>query len=455
MYNFVFTMKLLTRALLRLPLFLCADVMFSQTSAAPEQLTLDAAIALALRNNRDIQIAQADVAKAQDQVGVARSYRLPKISVDADGFELLTPISFHFTQGVLGTYPMIGPIPGMDTSVTTPRRPIAFVSATVTEPLSQQFRIGLGIQLSRLEQKISEMRLRLKRQTAVGDVKKVYFGMLRAQASLEAVQESQKALAELDRVVGQYVLEQAALKSEGMEVKSKVLEMSLTAMQLKHGIESAQEQMNHLLGRAINTAFAVAGIPEAGPEEEDVDRARRTALRTRPDLEEARLKLKEAELDLRSRRSERIPDFSLVTNYLSPFSISFLPRNVAMVGFSLSWKPFDWGKTRHEVSEKSQTVEQARTAVSLAESGVLIEVGAGLRKLEESRLKLQIARLNRDTAGEHLRVSTTQFSEKATLLREVLQRQAELSESTNRYQEALLEFWTAKADFDRAIGEDQ
>jgi outer membrane protein len=128
---------------------------------------------------------------------------------------------------------------------------------------------------------------------------------------------------------------------------------------------------------------------------------------------------------------------------------------VAMVGLSVSWKPFDWGKSRHEIDEKSLTVEQAHTAVSQTESGVAIEVGSAIRKLQESRLKLQLTKLNRETAGEHLRVSTAQYAEKAVLLKEVVQRQAELAISINRYQEALLEFWTAKADFERTIGTDQ
>jgi hypothetical protein len=40
------------------------------------------------------------------------------------------------------------------------------------------------------------------------------------------------------------------------------------------------------------------------------------------------------------------------------------------------------------------------------------------------------------------------------MLNDVLQLRSELAGSDDRYQQALLAFWTAKADFELAIGED-
>jgi outer membrane protein TolC len=41
------------------------------------------------------------------------------------------------------------------------------------------------------------------------------------------------------------------------------------------------------------------------------------------------------------------------------------------------------------------------------------------------------------------------------LLSDVLQSQASLSELNHQYQQALLSFWTAKAEFEKALGEDK
>jgi len=54
-----------------------------------------------------------------------------------------------------------------------------------------------------------------------------------------------------------------------------------------------------------------------------------------------------------------------------------------------------------------------------------------------------------------LRVSTGRYKFQAVLLSDVLQSQALLAEATHEYQRALLGFWTAKAEFEKALGEDK
>jgi outer membrane protein TolC len=60
----------------------------------------------------------------------------------------------------------------------------------------------------------------------------------------------------------------------------------------------------------------------------------------------------------------------------------------------------------------------------------------------------------RTTTREKLRVKTNQYQLQAALLTDVLQVRAELAETNDRYQQALLDFWAAKADYDLAVGEE-
>jgi outer membrane protein TolC len=47
-----------------------------------------------------------------------------------------------------------------------------------------------------------------------------------------------------------------------------------------------------------------------------------------------------------------------------------------------------------------------------------------------------------------------QFEQKAALLKDVLQQKTSLESVTNQYSQALLSFWTAKADFEKSLGEE-
>jgi outer membrane protein TolC len=53
-----------------------------------------------------------------------------------------------------------------------------------------------------------------------------------------------------------------------------------------------------------------------------------------------------------------------------------------------------------------------------------------------------------------MRIRTNQYQVQAALLPDVLQSRADVADANDQYQQALLAFWTAKADYDLAIGEE-
>jgi outer membrane protein TolC len=66
-----------------------------------------------------------------------------------------------------------------------------------------------------------------------------------------------------------------------------------------------------------------------------------------------------------------------------------------------------------------------------------------------------VARLSQETAIESLRVAKNRFAVQSALLKDVLQVQVSLEQSNSDYQQALVSFWNARAEFERALGEDQ
>jgi outer membrane protein TolC len=53
-----------------------------------------------------------------------------------------------------------------------------------------------------------------------------------------------------------------------------------------------------------------------------------------------------------------------------------------------------------------------------------------------------------------LRVVTNQFEQRAALAKDVLDAQDKVADAQHKQQESLLAFWAAKADFVKAMGED-
>jgi outer membrane protein TolC len=76
------------------------------------------------------------------------------------------------------------------------------------------------------------------------------------------------------------------------------------------------------------------------------------------------------------------------------------------------------------------------------------------RQLRQSRMQLRVARLSQETSLETLRVAKNRFAVQSVLLKDVLQVQVSLEQSNSDYQQALVSFWNARAELERAMGEE-
>jgi outer membrane protein TolC len=419
-----------------------------------ERLSLDKAIRLALENNRQVQSASLQLQKANEDVEVARTHRLPVFDIQGQAAQLLTPVDFAFPQGAFGDFPGIGPIPSTDTNVSVPRQLTYYVSSQMSQPITQLFRIGLGIDSARATSAIEQEHLNAQRLSVTNSVKRLYFAMLQTESALDSTEQAIALYRELDRTLDVRVAQKVALRADSLDVQFRLAREELTRTTYQNTLASQKEQMNQLLGRDVRTDLVVEPVTELSIAEIDLNAARTRALENRPDLREARLKVEQADLDRRLTKAERIPDLSVAVSYNSYFNIDVMPTNLATAGLQLKWEPFDWGRKGRQLAAKTHTVSQARLALRDTEDRIIVDVNNRFRTLSEKRALLNVARMAQATSREKLRVKTNQYQVQAALLPDVLQLRAEQANSDDQYQQALLSFWTAKADFENAIGEE-
>jgi outer membrane protein TolC len=438
-----------------------ASLALGQQPDAPvaEPLNLEQAIKLALAHNRSVQNARLEVENSADELAAARTRRLPSFKLTTLVAQPLTGFDLTFEKGVFGTFPETGPIPDKDTTISSSMKPTALVNGQITQPLTQLRRIKFQIKQLELGREISKEELRLKQQSVVNEVKRAYYAAQQTQSAFESAQAAIKLYRELDRVTGDYVVQQVALKNDQLDVQAKLAKAEYELLTLRNLLAAQKEQLNLLLGRDVRMEFAVGDGLETAQyalRETDLAAARARALAQRPEIKEARLKVGQAKYDRASKKTEFMPDVSLSVNYLSPFGYSsVLPKNIASVGVQVEWEVFDWGRKKRELAAKERALRQADNAVSDVENQVLMEVGSQFRKLQEHCQLLRVARMTQKAEEANVQVVVYKYRARAVLLKDVLQAQAALADANYDYQKALLSFWTTKADFEKAMGEDR
>jgi outer membrane protein len=421
---------------------------------AGERLSLEQAVRIAVEHNRQLASARLEVTKAEDQIAIARTRRLPIFSTEAQASQLLSPVSFAFPAGSFGEFPATGPIPSTDTTIKVPRQPTMYLQSSVSQPLTQLIKANIGIQSAVAGRELQGERARATQLSLVNNVKRLYFAILQTQSALEANSEMLALYQELDRTVRVRVAQQVQLKSDALDVQFRLAQEELTRTTTLNTLASQKEQLNQLLGRDVRTTFEVESVSELSIIDVDLAAAQRHALDSRPELRQARLNVKQAELERRLTKADRIPEVSAAVSYTSNFNMSVLPTNLATAGVQVKWEPFDWGRRSREMATKTRTVEQAQLAVRDAEDRAVVDINVRFRALGEKRALLRVAAMAQSAAREKVRVKTNQYQLQAAMLNDVLQLRAELASSDDHYQQALLAFWTAKADFELAIGEE-
>jgi len=426
----------------------------SPSETGNQPLTLDDAVSIALANNRLVKNSALEAQKFDFRVSTIRSRRLPQFQFTALGGELMHSFDFTFDKGVFGTYPGIGPLPGNNTTIRSPARFTTYLTGNLDQPLTQQYKIGLGIHATELGRDIAKEDVRAERQKIAGEVRSAYFELVATQAAVEAARQGVKTLEEAQRITAQYLSEKTVLRGDALEVDARLAKSRYELSVAENGLATQHEQLNQLLGRDLNTPFTVNSMPEEETDDLTLAAARERASQDRPEVRQARLKEKQAEYDRRLAKAEYIPDLSLSVRYQGLNNVKVLPTNVATAGFFLSWEPFDWGRRHNQVAEKSKSVQQARNGVQETETQIAVEVGAKYHKWQDSAMLLTAVRTGHEAAAEQLRETSNKYKEQAALIKDLLQAEARSTETEFHYQQALSSYWSALADLRRAMGEE-
>lgn len=400
-------------------------------NVSAEQLSLDQAIAAALEHNASVRNARLEVEKAQTRIAAARTHRLPSFEMSMIGGEMLSNLSIEIEE--------TGERIDLGRSFNT------IGIARISQPVTQFHSINLGIKLHEAAMAADKEREREARLAVAREVKSAYFAVLSARGYAEAMQESVTAWEEVEREMNVRVSQKAALEADRLDASARLASTRLAALSANNTLATAKDQLNYLVGRPIDVVDDVgrasARLPEA-------------VAPNRPDIREAELRVEQAKLDWKRKRAERIPDIALTLTSATPFGNDRLPANMTSAGITMSYEPFTWGRREAELREKRHAVEQAENALRDKKSAADVEIAARLRKVEESAAQIAVRRLESEAARERLRVTKTRFQQQAARLDEMFHANATLSQTAAREQEAISAYWIARADYEKAIGQE-
>src|SRR5262245_28397302 len=275
-----------------------------------QAITLAEALRTADSRDRSIRIAELEREKARREIDVARTRRYPIFSVTALGSQPLTQLGITLERGSLGVYPFDGPIPGETTTLESPLR-FGFIGyASVQQPITQQYKVGLGIELAKVGAEATTEQIRAKRQGIVNEVRRLYYGIAQAESGRTTLLATVDFLRQLDRETSQQAVQRVALQADLLNVKAQLVQAEYELLKMDDPIQSQKEQLNRLMGRPIDSPLDIDASSIVASEPVSLTDAYAEALASRPEIRLAKVQQRKTQLERRLASAERIPDVS-------------------------------------------------------------------------------------------------------------------------------------------------
>jgi outer membrane protein TolC len=412
-------------------------------------VTFDALVATALAQSPDLALTAARVAQAEAGLGRARAAWWPTVGVDASFLRADAPSMYLFKTIDAGRFQG-----GTDFNA-----PGSF----------SNWEAGLGARMNLYNGGRDELGEAMAEDTRAlallgGDA--VENGLVAALTdgwySVRAAEEQiQTAEASIQTVAAQ--LSEARVRYEkGSGLRTDVLSLEVRLAQseelllrARNGRALGLAVLAQLAGLEQDTELDLAGaasVPSGFCA--SLDEAMALAETSRPELEQARRRVQQAERGGRMADSAYLPRADLFARGWrdSPDLDFGSSRDNWALGVSLSWDFLDGGQRGAGVDEARARLDEARRAEQKARLAVQLDVRTAWLRVTDAEARLQVARKASDTAEETLQLVRAQYEAGAATITRYLEAELMNTEARTRRTGASYDLERAGADLARAVG---
>jgi outer membrane protein TolC len=423
-------------------------------SKPPLPLTLSQAIDLALKQNRDVKLAQLGVIDSQHKKEEARSAYFPHITNDAKLTHITSLAGVEIPAGAFGNHPDTGLIPAtnlfLDQGAVT-----SYTSGTQLEqPFTQMFKIHAANRAATADIDTAKVQVTQAQDAIALKVRQLYYGILIAQlkqqAAAEQITASQVQLQEsLDEVQRGEALDTAVLESRASALDAKQADL-MQRLQ----IHDLTLSLNDLLGQPLDTELVLnadtSAMSVSVPSREECIRI---AQENSPDIQAAKQSVIKAKAGLSVAKDAYIPDITGLARYSYQSGIPFLVHNFGTFGLSFTYDLFDGGRRIAEIKDSRTLLSEAELNLDKIEDEISVQVETAYDKVQQLQDLVGVADQVVEARMEASRVADRRFEQTSALASARAEAYAKAISAKASSLEAHLGLSLAQGDLKRIIGQ--
>lgn len=396
-------------------------------------LTLDEAVALALRDNRDILLKAEEAKKVKAQIAEAKAGLLP--TIDFTG-------SRTYTRGY---YPK-------DISSTT-------TQTTLKQYLYKGGKTVNTLQKNKYELEVSQALLDKTKLETVLNVKKAFYTL----ALVYDFSNLNKGI--LDNTRGHFNFIQTRYLN-GQSSESEVLKIKESLSTVEEAYEASLNQAESSLAILRNLLYLDEDVqlkPEAKfisePKEIAYAEAFLKAMQTRPEIKQYETQISADKKAIEIAKADNRPSIYASWDYYSrsTTSLTFSPtkgwQDYNAVGLTFSWPIFDGWETKAKVEQVIIDLKQTQLLKEKTVKDIALELKNAYLDLKNSLAKIKSTQSQVDLYKNTLSVTQDKYKSGIVSALDLNDAALGYEVATFNQKQANYDYILAKADFQKAMGE--
>ena len=320
----------------------------------------------------------------------------------------------------------------------------------LNQPLYMGGAIVAGNKMAAIAEDIAKMKIHQKEDELVFDVQKTYYLVVEVEHKKKLADEYAALIRKLNNDVTKMIEEGVATRADGLTVSVRLNEAEMQQLQAEDGLVLAKMLLCKQVGLPLDTDIAVN--TEIENREISVN-----SNNNRPELQMLGKAVDLYAQKIKYTRAERLPQLLLTGGYLASnpsvfngFQKKF--RGTWNVGVVLKVPILDWNENGYKVRAAKAQTNIARMELGEAEELIDLQITQTKFKLSEAEKKYAVTTRNFETAEENLRCANIGFTEGVMTSTQVMMAQTAWLQAKTQEIEAQIGVITAKLALNHAYG---
>lgn len=481
------------------------------TTATAQTLSLDSCRAMALRNNKQLSVARAQVQVAKNVRKAAKTKYLPHVDLvggymhTSEEVSLLNDDIKDMLSGVgtkaagamapyfekaghlihtLAEKGLISPqqlmrfnriaaaaqigIPyvgnsigdGIKDAFRTDTRDIFAASVMLKQPIYMGGAITAGNKMAEIGEHAAETKIEVAEHEVLYNIDQAYWMVVSLHQKQRLADQFLSLVTKLDGDVQKMIREGVATRADGLKVSVRVNEADMVKTQVESGLSLARMLLCQLCGMPLDSSITLAdeNKDDIAGMEVNMKYDMQESIENRPEVRLLNDGIEVSKQATKMARAGYLPQVVLTGGYLvtnpsvlNGFENRF--RGMWNVGVLLRMPVLDWGEARYKVRSEKVKTNIATLNLSEAKEKMELQITQSDYKLRVANKKLVAAMRNIQKADENLRCANLGFKEGVMSTTDVMAAQTAWFQAQSEKIDAQADVRLSESGLKKALGQ--